>query len=233
MKPSFIRPALLLALALGLSGCGGKASYPINVNINKTQAEGLVYFPLVLKDTVSGQTLTINDSAATTVSFPNTLEYGTEYNIIAATPAPHTTCQILDGNDVAGRRASIEVQLYCNVQRWNLTGKVTIGTGANIEGLQITNGSDAPGLIDFKQPTDTPPTPPTYVIPNLKYGSSFSLAIFKQPAGAFCNLVPTTTTPANTRFEPAPAAGAASQATTAAGTVGDGHLAIDINCVKV
>ncbi|QYF95552.1 hypothetical protein KY495_10605 [Massilia sp. PAMC28688] len=236
MKSSFMRPALLLALALGLSGCGGKATYPINVNINKTQAEGLVYFPLVLKDTISGQTLTINSSTATTVSFPNTLEYGTEYNIVAATPAPHTSCQILDGSDVAGRRASIEVQLYCNVQRWNLTGKVTIGPGADVTGLQITNGSDTPNPIDIEMPKTTPAVAPTYLVPNLKYGSNISLTIFRQPSGTtptVCNLVATPTTPVGTRLEPAPAAGEASKATSAAGTIGDGHAAIDINCVKV
>jgi hypothetical protein len=230
MKPTFLRPALLLALALGLSGCGGKASYPINVNISKTQAEGLVYTPLVLKDTISGQTLTINDKATTTASFPNTLEYGTEYNIIVATPAPHTACQVLDGSDVAGRRASIEVQLFCNVQRWNLSGKVIVGTGADITGLQITNGSDTPSPIDITPPAAGSTAAPTYLIQSLKYGSNISLTIFRQPNGATpttCNLVATPTTPAGTRLEPA------AKPTSAAGTIGDGDAAIDINCVKM
>lgn len=192
MNRSFLRPALLLALAAGLSACGGKATFPVNVTIPTGSSEGaaydgVVYFPLVLNETVSGQTLTINKTG-TSVAFPNTLEYGTSYNVTIAAQPPHQECKIGNAADTAGRRASIEVIAFCTVNRWAVSGKIVIPDGdkANITGLQLVNGSEQ------SVPLDVLPTAPVYSFPSIKYDTPFGLTIFRQPSdGTICKLLGT------------------------------------------
>lgn len=101
MTLRLLRPILPLALALGLSACGGSDSYPVNVTV-----DGLLYDRVVLTDTKSGKTLTVTPvgtvGATQKLIFPVTLSYGDEYNIIikeadAATSTPsgqpaHQSC---------------------------------------------------------------------------------------------------------------------------------------------
>lgn len=227
MNTSYLRPAALLplALALGLSACGGKATFPINVTIDSTGSDGLVYAPLILTEANSGQTLRIETPGTKTASFANTLEYGTAYDVkVTATGTPpHQTCQVFGGNDTAGRRASIDVTVICNVNRYGITGSVTVPAGntGNFTGLQLVNGSQNPVPQDV-----TPATAPavaSYGFPSLKYDTAFSLAIFRQPTDGVtkCTLVPKTV-PTGTTVG----------ATTAAGRIGDANVLIDVVCAK-
>lgn len=189
MNRTFLRPALMLMLAATLSACGGKATFPVNVTtptgkINEVVYDGLVYFPLVLNETVSGQTLSIN-KAGSSFAFPNTLEYGTSYNVTIANQPPHQECKIVNAADTAGRRAGIDVIALCLVNRRTVSGKIVIPDGdkANITGLQLVNGSDQ------SVPLDVLPAAPVYSFPSIKYDTPFGLTIFRQPSdGTKCTL---------------------------------------------
>ena len=218
MNRSFMRPALLLALALGLSACGGKATFPINVTIDTSQNDGLVYTPLVLTDAISGQKLTIDRTGTNTHTFANTLEYGTEYNVTVTGQPPQQNCQVSGGADTAGRRASIDIIVLCNVNRFAVSGAVTIPTGGtgNITGLQVVNGSEQ------ALPLDIVPATPAYTFPNVKFDAAFSLTIFRQPTdGTVCTLK-TTKAPANTQLTP----------TTATFRMPNEAVTVDISCAK-
>lgn len=221
MKATFLRPALLIALALGLSGCGGgKTTYPVRVNMVKSSTiEGLVYAPLVLKESVSGQTLTITDTVQTQFSFPNTIEYGDEYLVEVATQPAHQTCQLGSARDTAGRRATIDVVVACTVNRFNIAGTIAIEAGrtGNIAGLLLINGSDSP-------PVTVGATTASYSFNEIKYDTPFSLSILKQPDdGTLCRLVRTDTSGSATIN----AAG-----TTASGRMGDANIGVNVVCAK-
>ena len=89
MKSSLIRPALALALALGLSACGGggKAEFTVAGTVN-----GLVYPGLIL--ITNGMEIAVAPPATpggvVTYAFPNKLEYGDEYHVPFKGPPPPT-----------------------------------------------------------------------------------------------------------------------------------------------
>ncbi len=218
MNTSFLRPALLTALALSLSACGGKATFPINVALDTTQSDGLVYPSLELTETVSGQKLVFDKAGATSGSFANTLEYGSSYNVTVTKQPPQQACTVINGADTAGRRASIDVTISCTVNRFSVTGTAAPAAvnGGAIEGLELINGSEK---VD---PEKVVTATPTYIFPQVKFGTAFGLAIFKQPAGSFCSLVPKKV-PEKTVLT----------TTTAAFTMPNENVTIDISCVKL
>lgn len=220
MKSSVLRAPLLLALALGLSACGGgKATFPINVFMAKSPTvEGLVYTPLVLSESFSGQTLTITDTTIDKFSFANTIEYGEEYKVEVKTQPPHQTCTVGRGQDTAGRQASIDVVVACQVNDYNLAGTVTFETGrtGDVTGLQLINGSDS-------VPFTAIATTASYSFNDIKYNTPFSLAILRQPTDGLttCKLVRTETSGTATVLD-----------TTASGRIGDANIGINIVCRK-
>lgn len=216
MKQSFLRPALLLALMAGLAGCGGKATFPINVTIVKdTKFAGLTYPTLTLTDTISGQKLLVKDVNQRTAVFPNTIEYGTEFNITAE--APHQVCVVSGGQDTAGRRESIQVLVGCNVALHTLTVNVVQATGANIVGLKVSN----PPLV-YESTATTPLV--NAVFANLPYGSSYSATVFKQPDDGVtkCKFARPATPPPSMQVSDS----------TVADTIGDSDVTLTLNCAK-
>lgn len=217
MKLSFLRPVLLLALTAGvLAGCGGKATFPINVTIIKdTKFAGLTHPDLTLTDTISGQKLVIKDVNQRTAVFPNTLEYGTEFNITAE--APHQECVVSGGQDTAGRRESIQVLVGCNVATHTLTVTVVQATGANIVGLKVSN----PPLV-YESTAQTPLT--VAVFPDLPYGTSYSATVFAQPADGVtkCKFAAPANKPPTMQVSDS----------TIADTIGDANVTLTLNCAK-
>lgn len=217
MKQSFLRPALLLVLMAGvLAGCGGKATFPINVTIVKNERyAGLTYPNLTLTDTISGQKLVITDPNKRTDVFPNTLEYGTEFNITAE--APHQVCTVSGGNDTAGRRESIQVSVLCNVALHTLTVKVVAATGANILGLKVAN----PPLV-YESTAEFPLVNAVYA--DLPYGTSYSATVFSQPSDGVtkCKFAAPSPKPATMQVSD----------TAIADTVGDADITLTLNCAK-
>lgn len=190
MKSSLIRPALALALAAGLAGCGGsdKAEFTVKGTIT-----GIVYEGAVLS--TNGMDLAITPPATPggTVSFafPNKLEYGDVYNVqFTKTPNNQSRCGtptnvIPNYTDTAGRLAEINITLQCAVDEYTVGGTVTGLTGS---GLTVANGSTGNnGAIALPTTPTTEPIP--YTLPvAVPYGTSYSVAVITQPAGQVCTV---------------------------------------------
>ena len=89
MTSNFLRPAIALAIALSLAGCGGKASFPITGTVTNLQYPGLVL-------STNGMSAAVNPPAtgftpATAFAFPSPLSYGEVYDVVVTSPPAHQT----------------------------------------------------------------------------------------------------------------------------------------------
>jgi hypothetical protein len=198
MKFHLVRPALVLASSLVLASCGGggKETYPVKVTVSNVQYEGLVL-------STNGQTVSVPKPAKAgdpvVVTFPNSLDYGTYYNVIpeggtaglggGKQPA-HQNC-VTNGYPreygTAGQTASlesartpaIEVFYTCTLNAYELSGSVT---GATTGTITLINGSNSQVTIDLSKAT-------TFRFPNdVPYGSSYGVSVLTQPAGFNCTV---------------------------------------------
>ena len=172
MTCNFTRTTLALALALGLAGCGGKATFPISGTVL-----GLAYNGLVLSS--NGMDLPIA-AGSTSFSFPSTLSYGDVYAVTVAssTAQPlHQTCQVVNGSDTAGRLASINVGIVCALNQRSITARIN---GLTTDGLILTNGS-AGGTV--APPMGTTSATFGTLVP---YSITYGVTVLQQPAGFTC-----------------------------------------------
>ncbi|HEY0064745.1 MAG TPA: hypothetical protein VGC21_21690 [Telluria sp.] len=214
MKLRFLRPTTMLSLALALSACGGSNTFTINVTF-----KDVLYDGLVMVETVSGTELAI-PKGTTAISFPKSIEYGTEYNVIIketngvkSLPA-HETCVMAGGTDTAGRLSKIAVVVECTIVAPSVTGAIK-PAGVAATGLQITNGS-RPAFTAVAAST-------AYAFPLITYGNTFGPVITAQPAGLTCTFV----TPDLSKVPVKMGPGNLSYT----GTMGDTDIVVDINCV--
>ncbi|MES2151534.1 MAG: hypothetical protein V4508_17290 [Pseudomonadota bacterium] len=184
MKLTFVRPATLLALALGLSACGGKAMFDVGGNIG-----GLVYSGLVL--TNSGSDLAVA-AGATSYKFPNQIAYGDSFNISVKTNPLHQSCAPLGADttghtiDTAGRMAVISVGVACSLDQHKIGGTIV---GMSAAGLVLTNGT-AGGIYTAVAPTGADIV---YEFGSLvTYGVSYGVSVLTNPAGQKCTVANST-----------------------------------------
>jgi hypothetical protein len=178
MKAKYFLAAGALGAVLALAACGGKASFAINgVFINGAGAEvGVPNSGLVLQngsDTVSVP------AGASRFTFPNTIDYGTEYNVTVKTQPAHMTCGPVGGSNIgsAGRTTAINVLMSCSQNSYALSGTIS---GLTAEGLSIINGSNGTGLTLAKDAT-------TFKYPEaIPVGVAYGLSVLTQPAGLRC-----------------------------------------------
>lgn len=181
MKLTITRTSALLALALGLSACGGgKASFDLGGTVN-----GLVYPGLVITNAANGDSVTVAPPAtagSTSFKLGKSIEYGTAYDVqITGSPA-HQNCELFGGADTAGRLASISILVECSVQIFSIGGTVSglkeTGT-AVLTGLVINNGKDTLAIEKNG----------LYVMPNkVAYDASYGVAVLAQPTGQTCTV---------------------------------------------
>lgn len=207
MKFSFARGALALAATLTLASCGGgKATFPINVQVSNVLYEGLVL-------TTNGQDLVVHPGTDTSkpldLVFPNGIEYGEVYNVVpkgavynAATGTyfggntpKHQNCGIsqqypnnLPPNGTAGQLAKIQIYYVCAINTYPLGGKVT---GLRGTGLILANGSTA-------QPVSVPPATDTagavtgadvtLTMAEVAYNTTYGVTVLTQPQGQTCTV---------------------------------------------
>lgn len=174
MKSSLMRPALALALVLGLSACGGKASFPIGVTVSGLQYQGLVL-------TSNNMDLPVTPPAtpgqAVTASFPHAIEYGEEFEVKVKTPPQHQSCTY-PPNDrsyfgTAGQLAQINAQISCFLNAYAISGPVT---GLKSDGLVLANGSTG-GTVS---PT---PEAATFTFPlSIPYDQTYGITVQTQPS---------------------------------------------------
>lgn len=165
---------LLLALAAALTACGGKASFDIGGPI-----AGLVYSGLELTNVKNGEKITVAPGA-TSFKMPSTVEYGTEYDVRPTKQPLHQNCSIGNGADTAGRLASINIGVLCQINEYSIGGKVTGLTAAGLvlvngsgQGEQLSVGKDA---VDYAFPKTVP------------YDGTYGVVILTQPTGLKCTV---------------------------------------------
>lgn len=190
MKSSLIRPALALALAAGLAGCGGsdKAEFVV-----KGTVAGIVYPGAVLQTNGQEVALPVPTTPGGTVSFafPNKLEYGDVYNVtFKSKPQFQDRCgdvpnTIANGSDTAGRLAEINITFVCAVNEFLLKGKVN---GLTADGLVLANGSTG-GRGTVAKPAAGVTTPIDFDLSSVTYGTTYGVVVITQPTGQVCTVV--------------------------------------------
>jgi hypothetical protein len=180
MKVSLMRPALVLALALGLASCGGKATFTIAGSITGLQYDGLVL-------STNGMTVNVKappagTTAPVTFEFPNQIDYGVAYEVTFDHQPDHQTCTIEppSGTNTAGRVSTINVIITCTLNRNTVGGKVQ---GLTSKGLVLANGSTGgtvtptPGVAS---PGVAPPDVP-FTFPAIPYNQTYGITVQAQP----------------------------------------------------
>jgi hypothetical protein len=191
MKSSFVRPAIALALALGLSACGGKATFTVG-----GVANNLIYSGLKLStngQTISVEPTTVGTPANVEFTFPKSLDYGEVYNItIASLPAHQSCVPYAAFTDTAGRLATIHATINCSLIANALTGKIN---GLKANGLKLANGSDTLTLDGASTTnadgTTTTTFPSQFTFAGaVVYGTTYGITILSQPTGQTCAVSP-------------------------------------------
>jgi hypothetical protein len=191
MKSSLMRPALALALALGLAACGGKASFTIGGTVNALQYSGLSLAS-------NGQTIKVEPTTVGTASnvnftFPNRIDYGDLYDITVASQPAHQSCTVISGaKDTAGRFATINARIDCALFAPQVTGKIT---GLKADGLVLANGSSG-GTVTLNgvsttaaDGTVTTTWPSGFTFPTaVTYGQTYGVTVLSQPTGQTCTV---------------------------------------------
>jgi hypothetical protein len=170
MKSFITRPTVLLACALALAGCGGKAQYDIDGQIVDAQgyASKVVYDGLTLSN--NGETLVV-PAGASTFKFTKQMEYGAVYNVAVVKSPAHQNCGVssaANASDTAGRLSDINVLIVCAIQ----THSITVALNEVAEGLVLTNGSYQAITLDNTAKTAT------FTVP---YGNSYGITVLTPP----------------------------------------------------
>lgn len=181
MKLSFTRPALGLALALGLSACGGEAQFDINGVVTGLNYPGLVLHAHGMFVTPQPQFNEDGTPKNVEFTFPQPVPYGMLYSVEVKMQPPHQTCQVVSEPDTAGRHASIMVGVQCLQNVYKLSGKVT---GLPADGsLTLANGSE--GTVSVKATTAVPE--PTFTF-EVYDDRSYGLSVLQKPATHNCTV---------------------------------------------
>jgi len=203
MKFSLARTALALATTLTLASCGGggKATYPINVNV-----KGLTYDGLILSTNGMDVPVTPPATAGADVNFtfPNGIEYGQVYNVVPkngdlskvpyvlGVQAKHQTClpngtypDNLPHTATAGQLATIQINYVCTVNAYPLTGIVKGLTGT---GLVLANGSSASTPVTPSTDSATIASGVGFSLGSVYFGQTYGVTILAQPAGQACTV---------------------------------------------
>jgi hypothetical protein len=196
MKSLHARAAAALLLSIGLAACGGKASFqvggtivdnsnpnaiPVTTTVNGTTTTSTADTSLSFPDLVltnGSDTLTLA-SGVTTFTFAHTIDYGTDYNIIA-TPAPstHKTCVVTNGSGSAGHVSDISATVTCSTTTHNLSGTIT---GLTASGLVLINGSVVTPVSPAAGAT-------TFAFPAVPNGATYGVTVQTQPPPQNCTV---------------------------------------------
>ena len=179
MKATFLGTGVL-AMALALAGCGGKSEFTISGVI--LDAAGNEAGPktagLVLAN--GSDEITIAPGVSR-FSFPQTVEYGKNYNVVIKTQPQYMTCTPPSTAGTAGRMESVAIQIVCAQNTYSVVvavnGLAEVATGA--AQLQLINGSTVLPVVS---------TSPSATFSGIPVGSTYGVTIFQQPAGQTCTI---------------------------------------------
>lgn len=170
MKAKLFGAALL---AVAVAGCGGKASFSVSGTIY-----GLTNKGLVLEN--NGTDPLSVPAGSSSFSFPNSISYGTMYNVTVKNNPEFMTCEVAgsSGQGSAGHTTSINVVINCTQKTYALGGTITNLTG---DGLTLINGSFGSQVTLTKGAT-------TFTFGNIPVGQTYGLTIKDQPKDQVCTL---------------------------------------------
>ncbi|MBB3220342.1 hypothetical protein [Pseudoduganella umbonata] len=179
MKATYLGTAVLAA-ALALAGCGGKSEFTITGgfydslgNLVPLKNPGLVL--------ANGDDEISVPVGTTTFSFPKTVEYGNNYNVVVKTQPQHMTCSPQSSAGVAGRMESVAVALSCTQNTYSVVVAVKGLTeaAATDARLQLINGSTVQEVTAAAAGTS---------FGGIPVGSSYGITIFQQPLNQTCTI---------------------------------------------
>lgn len=178
MKSSLMRPAIMLALALGLASCGGKAGFTVAGTVTGQQFPGLIL-------TTNGMDVAVDPPVApvTTAnfSFPNQISYGDVYDVTVKQQPLHQTCgpaSAVLATNTAGRLAQISVPFSCALNAYPISGTVS---GLTADGLVLVNGSTGGSVTLATGATG-------FALPAVTFGVTYGVTVQTQPAGLVCSV---------------------------------------------
>lgn len=190
-KSTLALSALTLALAAGLSACGGGTStYAISGFVTGVEFPGLVL-------SNNGEDLAVAPTGYTDVkdpsgkvigkapnnvsyAFKNEVEYGETYNVIIKALPPHQECGPNGGTtDTAGRLSVIEAVISCVLVSNPISGKVS---GLSSGELTLTNGSTGGTVVIPANATE-------FIFPaEVTYGQTYGVTVLKAPDNLTCTV---------------------------------------------
>lgn len=172
MNTSLFRASsLAVALAIGLSACGG-SSDGIHVNLGGT-VSGLTTSGLVLSN--SGVTLAI-DANATSFMFAEQVTSGQYYGVAIRSQPTDATCAVTNGSGTVSNTDITNVQVACTMNG-RLGGTISNLVGS---GLVLANGNSTvaveAGSTSF------------VFAERVVQGAAYGVTILSQPAGQVCTV---------------------------------------------
>lgn len=174
MKFTTLRLLAATACALALAGCGGKASFDVSGTIS-----GLSYPGLVLTNGGANVTPAVG---ATTFTFPNRVDYGTSYNVVATTQPAHEFCTVLNPTGSAGHTTTISVAVQCQLNSFNIGGTISGLPSTATGSLTLINGT-AGGS------TAISPGATTFVFADkVSYSIAYGVSVLTQPDNFVCSV---------------------------------------------
>jgi hypothetical protein len=180
MKAKYLGTAVLAA-ALALAGCGGKSEFTITGGFYDSFGN-LVPLKNPGLELANGDDVISVPVGATTFSFPKTVEYGSNYNVVVKTQPQHMTCNPPSSAGTAGRMESVTVALSC-VQN-------TYSVVVTVKGLTEAAATDArQQLINGSTVVEVTAAAPGATFASIPVGSSYGITIFQQPKNQTCTIV--------------------------------------------
>lgn len=178
MKAKYLGTAMLAALVL--AGCGGKSEFTITGGFYDALGN-LVPLKNPGLELANGDDVIAVPVGATTFSFPKTVEYGSNYNVIVKTQPQHMTCSPQSSAGTAGRMERVAVALSCtqNTYAVVVTVKGLTEVAATDARLQLINGSTVQTVTAAA---------PVISFGSIPVGSSYGITIFQQPLNQTCTI---------------------------------------------
>jgi hypothetical protein len=194
-KSTLALSALTLALAAGLSACGGGTStYTVGGTVSGLQNEGLILsnngedLPVSPRGYDEDPTTKVKTLKPVPYTFTKQLDYGERYTVKVKQQPAHQVCEheeLLNptttsvASDIAGRLSVINASFVCALATHKIGGTVS---GLTSEGLILTNGSNgklaiAKDATSFEF-TDNP----------VVYGQTYGVTVLEQPKTQTCSV---------------------------------------------
>lgn len=174
MKLSFLRMpsalALALCLSVALSACGGRNSVSIGGKVLGLTDTGLTIAS-------NGTTIPIPSGAAT-YTFPNQVNVDSAYAVTVQTQPVHQTCYLANATGTATGTQIDYVNITCAQNAYKVSGTVKGFTGAQ-DTLVLANGPIS---------VSPPPGDSNFSFPLVADGTSYNIAVAKQPPGQTCTV---------------------------------------------